>query len=188
MLRSPFSSSLSHHSLIDAVARDVLPGDEGLCRRDRPRAQPLEFLQDDLRLRGESESLPGHPIQTDCVAAFLVTRSGQSIEIGIRRRVGGLPGDTEHRSGRGNEEEEVEAARREGLVQHLCAGDFRPHRAPKTTLLGLGEELAFGQSGGVYDTAYRGRTVIVAPGEQGLYRAARSDIESHGIDGDATPL
>ncbi len=97
----------SHHRLSDVVARDVLPGSERFVRDDRPRAQPFKFLQDDLRVRGEPEPLPGHPVQTDGVAALPVTRSGQAVEIRICRRVGALPRDTEHRarprrSGRGS--------------------------------------------------------------------------------------
>ena len=88
----------SHHRLSDVVGAHVLPGREGFFRGDRPRAQPFKFLQDDVRVGGEPESLPGHPVQTDGVAALSVTRSGQAVEIGICRRVGALPGDTEHRA------------------------------------------------------------------------------------------
>ena len=89
------------------------------------------------------------------MAALPVTRSGQAVEIGIRRRVGALPGNTENRPGRGGQEEEVEGGWRESLVQRLCPGDFRPHGAPKPAIRNLGQELAFGDSGSVYDTAYR---------------------------------
>ena len=49
-------------------------------------------------------------------------------------------------------------------------------------------ELAFGDSGGVYDTAYRWHPVVVPPGQQGLHCVARSDVEGHSIDGDAARL
>ena len=172
----------------DLVALQVLPGSEGFFRGDRPRPQPFKLLHDDLRVRGEPESLPGHPIQTDGVAAFPVTRSGETVKIRICRRVGALPRDTEHRPGRGSQEEEVETGRREGLVQRLCASDFRPHSAPKLTIGNLSQELGFGDSGSVYDTAYRRSPVAVPPGEQSPYRVARSDVEGDGIDGDATHL
>ena len=73
-------------------------------------------------------------------------------------------------------------------MQHLCTGDLRPHGAPKTAVLDLGQQLAFGDSGGVYDTAYRRLPVVVTAGEQSLHRVARSDVEGHGIDGDAPHL
>ena len=73
-------------------------------------------------------------------------------------------------------------------MQRLCTGDFRPHGAPKAAIRNLGQELAFGDSGGVYDTAYRRLPVVVPPGEQSLHRVARSDVEGHGIDRDATHL
>ena len=150
----------------------MLPGSEGLFRGDRPRPQPFKLLHDDLCVRREPESLPGHPVQTDGVAALSVTRSGQTVEIRICRRVGALPRDTEHRPGRGSQEEEVEAGRREGLVQRLCASDFRPHGAPKPAIRNLSQELAFGDSGSVYDTAYRRSPIAVPPGEQSLHRVA----------------
>ena len=168
----------------DVVALQVLPGREGFFGGDGPRAQPFEFLQRDLRVGGEAESPPDHPVQADGVAALPVTRPGQAVEVGVGRRVGALPRDTEHRPGRGSHEQEVEAARREDLVQRLRTGDFRRHGVPKTALGDLGQELGVGDSGGVDDTAYRRGSIGVPLGKKRLHRVARTHVEGHGIDRD----
>ena len=117
-----------------------------------------------------------------------MTRLGQTVEVGVGRRVSPLARDTEHRTGRGRQEHEVEAARREGLVQHLGAGDLRPDRALQPAFLQLGEKLGIGDAGAVNDAADRHGTFVVALGQQSLHRLGRTDVECNGFDGHTAGL
>ena len=51
------------------------------------------------------------------MAALTVPGSGQGVQVGVGRGVGALAGDAEYRAGRSRQEEEVDAAARERLVQ-----------------------------------------------------------------------